>query len=31
MSRETGQLRAKFSDAFIPDVAALAQSPVNPR
>ena len=28
MSRETAELRAKVSDAFIPDAAALAQSPV---
>jgi hypothetical protein len=28
MSRETAELGAKVSDAFVPDAAALAQSPV---
>jgi hypothetical protein len=30
MSRETAELRATFSDAFVPDAAAVAQSPVKP-
>ena len=30
MSREAAELRAKCSHAFIPEAAALAQSPVKP-
>ena len=30
MSRETAELNAKTSDAFLPDAAALTRSPVNP-
>ncbi len=30
MSREAVELRAKASDAFIPDAAAVSQSPVKP-
>jgi len=30
MSRETAELSAKFSDAFVPDAAAVAQSTVKP-
>ena len=30
MSRETAELRAKASDGFIPDAAALTHSPVKP-
>ena len=30
MSRETAELRAKCSNAFIPDAAALTESPVQP-
>lgn len=30
MSRETAELKAKVSDGFIPDAAALSGSPVKP-
>jgi hypothetical protein len=30
MSRETAELKAKASDAFLPDAAALSGSPVKP-
>lgn len=30
MSREEAELRSKLSDAFLPDAAALTQSPVKP-
>ena len=30
MNRETVELRAKFTEAFLPDTAALRESPVKP-